>query len=72
MPRTANTLLANSLEPMGRSFLLFLGLDHALIDFLVITAIGAATILLTILFVSARVPSRPSALPPQRIPDSAV
>ena len=69
MPRTATVLLANSLESLTRSLLLSLGLDHALIDFLAITAIGAATIMLTILFVSARVPSRSSSLPTQRIPD---
>lgn len=69
MPRTATALLANSLESLARSLLLSLGFDPALIDLLAITAIGAAAIMLTILFVSARVPSRPSSLPTQRIPD---
>jgi hypothetical protein len=45
-------------QALTRSILLSLGLDHALIDFLACAAIGAATVLLAILFVAIRVPRR--------------
>jgi uncharacterized membrane protein len=60
------TLLATSLKAAARSLLLSLGMDHALLDFLANTAIGAATVLFAILFVSLRIPRRRSAL---RLPD---
>jgi hypothetical protein len=41
MPRTANALVATSVEALTRSLLFTLGVDHALIDFLVRIAIGA-------------------------------
>lgn len=69
MPRTTTALLANSLESLTRSLLLSLGLDHALIDFLALTAIGAATVLLAILVVAIRVPRRQSAPSIPRIPE---
>jgi hypothetical protein len=68
MPRTATALLTNSLEPLTRSLLLSLGLDHAIIDFLALTAIGAATVLLAILVVAVRIPRRQSAPSIPRIP----
>jgi hypothetical protein len=54
-------LLATSLKAATRSLLLTLGVDHALLDFLADTAIGAATVLIAILFVSLRIPRRRSA-----------
>jgi hypothetical protein len=68
MPRTATALLTNSLGPLTRSLLLSLGLDHAIIDFLALTAIGAATVLLAILVVAVRIPRRQSAPSIPRIP----
>jgi hypothetical protein len=52
---------ANAAEAFTRSILLTLGLDHALIDFLACTAIGAAAVLLAIALVGVRSQrSRPS------------
>jgi hypothetical protein len=59
-------LLATSLKAATRSLLLTLGIDHALLDFLANTAVGAATVLLVILVVAFRIPRRRSAL---RLPD---
>jgi hypothetical protein len=56
MSLTPIPLLATSLKSFTRSFLFSLGLDHALIDFLALTALGAATVLLAILFVGIRIP----------------
>jgi hypothetical protein len=56
------TLLATSLKAAARSLLFSLGMDHALLDFLANTAIGAATVLFAILFVAFRIPRRRSAL----------
>ena len=42
------------LGTVTRSFLLSLGFDHVFIDFLAHTALGAAGVLLAILFVSIR------------------
>jgi hypothetical protein len=50
--------LANSIQTLTRSILLGLGLDHALIDFLTHIAVGAAIVLLAILFVAIRIPRR--------------
>jgi hypothetical protein len=61
--------LANYLEPLTRAFLLSLGIDHALIDFLAFTALGAATVLLTILVVAVRIPRRQSAHSIPQIPE---
>ncbi len=61
MPLTPTPLLATSLKAVTRSLLLSLGMDHALIDFLIHTAVGAATVLFAILFVGIRVPRRRSA-----------
>ena len=45
---------SNAAEAFTRSVLLTLGLDHALIDFLACTAIGAAAVLLAIVLVGVR------------------
>ncbi len=66
---TPRPFLATYLEPLTRSLLLSLGLDHALIDFLALTAIGVATVLLAILVVAIRVPRRQSAPSIPRIPE---
>jgi hypothetical protein len=58
MPLTPRPFLAHSLQALTRSALFSLGLDHALIDFLTHTAVGAVTVLLAILFVGMRVPRR--------------
>jgi hypothetical protein len=68
MPRPP-ALLTNSLEPVTRSLLLSLGFDHALIDFLALTAIGAATVLFAILAVAIRIPRRRSTPSFLRIPE---
>ncbi len=58
---TPTPLLATSLKAVTRSLLLSLGMDHALIDFLIPSAVGAATVLLAILLVAIRIPRRRSA-----------
>jgi hypothetical protein len=58
MSLTPIPLLATSLKSLTRSLLFSLGLDHALIDFLALTALGAATVLLAILFVGIGIPRR--------------
>lgn len=60
MPAT-RPLLITSIQTIARSLLLSLGLDHAVIDFLAYTAVGAATVLLAILFLAVRIPRRQSA-----------
>jgi len=69
MPRTATPILANSIAALTRALLLSLGLDHVIIDFLALTAIGAATVLLAILVVAIRIPRRQSAPSSPRIPE---
>jgi hypothetical protein len=58
MSLTSIHFVATSLKSLTRSLLFSLGLDHALIDFLAHTAVGAATVLLAILFVAIRIPRR--------------
>jgi hypothetical protein len=58
MSLTPIPLLETSLKSLTRSLLFSLGLDHALIDFLALTALGAATVLLAILFVGIGIPRR--------------
>jgi len=50
--------LASSIQALTRSILVALGMDHALIDFLTHTTVGAAIVLLAILFVAIRIPRR--------------
>jgi len=66
---TPRPFLATYLEPLTRSLLLSFGLDHALIDFLALTAIGAATVLLAILAVAIRIPRRRHTPSFPRIPE---
>jgi hypothetical protein len=54
----ARPFLATYLETLARSLLFSLGLDHALSDFLVYTAVGTAAVLLAILVLALRVPRR--------------
>ena len=51
-------LLATSIKAFARSVLFSLGVDHALIDFLSEVAIGAGTVLLTVVFAGIRIPCR--------------
>jgi hypothetical protein len=53
---TARPILATYTQALTRSILLALGMDHALIDFLAHAVVGAATVLLTILFIAIRIP----------------
>ena len=55
---TARPLLATYAQTLTRSILLSLGLDHALIDFFTHVALGAVTVLLTILFTLQTHPRR--------------
>lgn len=48
--------LATSVKALTRSVLFSVGIDHVLVDFLACAAIGAATVLLAILFVAMRIP----------------
>jgi len=60
-------VLASSVKAFVRSVLFSVGMDHLLMDFLAHSAIGAATVLLAVLFAGIRIPrrSRPqSAAPP--------
>ena len=50
-------VLATSIKAFARSVLFSLGLDHLLVDFLAHTAMGAATVLLALLF-AVRIPHR--------------
>ena len=61
MRLTPAPLFATSLKAVARSFLLSLGVDHVLVDFLATAAVGALAILLAILFVGSRIPRRSSA-----------
>jgi hypothetical protein len=51
-------LVATSIKAFARSVLLSLGVDHLLIDFLAHIAMGAATVLLALLFAGVRIPHR--------------
>ena len=53
-----STLPVTSLKALLRSILLFMGLDHVLIDFLLRAAVGAAGVLAVIAFVGIRMPKR--------------
>jgi len=52
--------LANSVQALTRSLLFAIGMDHTLIDFLAPAVVGAATVLLGILFLGIRIPRRKS------------
>jgi hypothetical protein len=51
-------LLVTSLKAIARAILISMGLDRVLIDFLASAAVGAATVLLVIVFVGIRIPRR--------------
>jgi len=55
---TGRSLLVTSLKASVRSILLFMGLDHVLIDFLTRAAVGAASVFLVIMFAGLRIPRR--------------
>ena len=61
MTLNSTPVVATSLKAFVRSVLFSLGVDHVLMDFLAHTAIGAATVLLAILFVGIRIPRRSKA-----------
>jgi hypothetical protein len=61
MTLIATPVLATSIKAFARSVLFSLGVDHVLMDFLAHTAIGAATVLLALLFVGIRIPRRSKA-----------
>ena len=54
----ARPILATYAQALTRSILLALGMDHALIDFFTHAAVGAATVLLAVVFIAIRVPRR--------------
>ena len=49
---------ATYVETISRSFLLSLGFDHVVAEFFITAAIGAFTILMTLIFVGAGIPRR--------------
>ena len=51
-------VLATSAKAFARCLLFSMGVDQVLIDFLANIAIGAATVLLALLYVGARIPRR--------------
>ena len=57
MPLT-RPFLATSLQALTRSALLSLGMEHTLIDFFALAAVGAATVLLAILGAGLAIPRR--------------
>ena len=61
MTLNSTPVVATSIKAFARSVLFSLGVDHVLMDFLAHTAIGAATVLLAILFVGIRIPRRSKA-----------
>ena len=61
MTLIATPVLATSIKAYARSVLISLGEDNVLMDFLAHTAMGAATVLLAILFVRVRIPRRSKA-----------
>lgn len=57
-PNFRPLLAVTSLKVVFRSILSSMGLDHVLIEFVTNAAIGAATVLLVILFVGIGIPHR--------------
>ncbi len=53
-----SSLLVTSLKAFYGSILVTMGLDHVLVDFLLRTAAGAASVLAVIAFVGIRIPKR--------------
>ena len=61
IPNFRSSLGVTSLKAASHSILWSMGLDHTLIEFLVSAAVGAATVLLVIIFVGIGIPRRSSA-----------
>ena len=57
-PNFRSSLAVTSLKALTRSILWSMGLDRTLIEFLVSAAVGAATVLLVIIFVGVGIPRR--------------
>ena len=58
IPNFRSSLGVTSIKAAAHSILWSMGLDHTLIEFLVSAAIGAATVLLVIIFVGVGIPRR--------------
>ena len=58
LPNFRPSLGVTSLKAVMGSILWSMGLDHTLIEFLVSAAVGAATVLLVIIFVGVGIPRR--------------
>ena len=58
IPNFRSSLGVTSLTAVTHSILWSMGLDHTLIEFLVSAAVGAATVLLVIIFVGVGIPRR--------------
>ena len=58
IPHFRSSLAVTSLKAVTGSILWSMGLDHTLIEFLVSAAVGAATVLLVIIFVGVGIPRR--------------
>jgi hypothetical protein len=63
MSPTPSPFLGISLKALTRATLLSLGMDQTLIDFLSHAAVGAATVLLAILFLGIRIPAAHARVP---------
>jgi hypothetical protein len=58
IPNFRSSLGVTSLKALTHSILWSMGLDHTLVEFLVSAAVGAATVLLVIIFVGVGIPRR--------------
>jgi hypothetical protein len=58
IPNFRSSLAVTSLKAVTHSILWSMGLDHTLIEFLVSAAVGAAMVLLVIIFVGVGIPRR--------------
>ena len=58
IPNFRPSLGVTSIKAAAHSILWFMGLDHTLIEFLVSAAVGAATVLLVIIFLGVGIPRR--------------
>lgn len=67
---TIGPFLATSIRTISRSVLLFLGIDHTLLEFLALVAVGAATVILAMLTVGVRAGHRsvPKIRSPRSVP----
>lgn len=58
IPNFRSSLGVTSIKAAAHSILWLMGLDHVFIEFLVCSAVGAATVLLVIIFVGVGIPRR--------------